>query len=69
MKRMGLILLLIGFGMIAYAFKPSDAMNPIMAHVHTGISTITVLWLLVGGSGATVVGVTMMFRCSGRLQK
>jgi len=69
MKRIGLILLIVGFGMIADAFIPSDHANPARSQAQIGFPSAHILSLLVVGSGATVFGVTMMFRSSGRLQK
>jgi hypothetical protein len=66
MKGLGLILLLIGVGIIAYAFNASDAVNSTvalaiarkLASLPGNVST----WLLIGGSGAVVVGMTMIFK-------
>ena len=66
MKGIGLILLFIGAGLIAYAFIPSDSVN---AAVHSALAQLTAnlpnnqaVWLLTGGSGAVVVGVMMIFK-------
>ena len=66
MKGIGLILLFLGVGIIAYAFNASDAINSAvavsiarMASCLPGNETI---WLLIGGSGAVVVGLTMVFK-------
>jgi hypothetical protein len=66
MKGIGLLLLFIGVGIIAYAFNASDSVNSAIA---SGIARIlaslpgkVTTWLLIGGSGAVVVGMTMIFK-------
>ena len=66
MKGIGLMLLFIGAGLIAYAFIPSDsvnsAMNSALAQLAASLPANRTVWLLIGGSGAVVVGMTMIFR-------
>ena len=66
MKGLGLILLFLGVGIIAYAFNASDAVDSAVA---TAIARLAAslpgnetIWLLIGGSGAVVVGITMIFK-------
>jgi hypothetical protein len=66
MKGMGLTLLFIGVGIIAYAFNASDAINTAVAsaiaQMATSLPGNETIWLLIGGSGAVVVGMTLIFK-------
>ncbi len=66
MKGIGLLLLFIGVGLIAYAFNASDsvnsAVNAAVAQAMANLPTGRAIWLLIGGSGAVVIGMTMIFR-------
>lgn len=70
MKGLGLLLLLIGIGLIAYAFMASDSLNTaVNAAINSTLSWLmaslppgNTLWLLVGGSGAAILGITLIFR-------
>jgi hypothetical protein len=66
MKGLGLILLFLGVGIIAYAFNASDAINSAVAstiaQVVASVPGNETIWLLLGGSGAVVVGTTMIFK-------
>jgi len=66
MKGMGLTLLFIGVGIIAYAFNASDAINSAVAsaiaRMVTRLPGNETIWLLIGGSGAVVVGMTLIFK-------
>ena len=66
MKGLGLILLFIGMGIIAYAFNASDSVNmavaSAVARAAASLPGKQTTWLLIGGSGAMVVGLTMLFK-------
>ncbi len=62
MKGIGLILLFVGVGLIAYAFNATEALNSAIAQVAASLPTNRTVWLLIGGSGAVVIGMTMIFR-------
>ena len=65
MKGMGLTLLFIGVGIIAYAFNASDAINTAVASaIAQTVSRLgnETIWLLIGGSGAAVIGLTLLFK-------
>lgn len=66
MKGIGLILLLIGVGLIAYAFSASDsvnsAVNSFLTQLAANLPSNRTVWLLIGGSGAVVLGMAMIFR-------
>ena len=66
MKAMGLTLLFIGVGIIAYAFNASDAINTAVAsaiaQMAASLPGNESIWLLIGGSGAVVVGMTLIFK-------
>jgi hypothetical protein len=68
MKGLGLILLFLGVGIIAYAFNASDAVNSAVAsaiaQVAASVPGNETIWLLLGGSGAVAVGMTMIFKRS-----
>ena len=66
MKGIGLLLLFIGVGIIAYAFNASDSLNAAIAsaigRMVASLADNRTLWLLIGGSGAVVVGMTMILK-------
>ena len=66
MKGIGLMLLFVGVGLIAYAFNATDtinsAVNSAIAQVAASLPTNRTAWLLIAGSGAVVLGMTMIFR-------
>ena len=66
MKGMGLILLFVGVGFIAYAFNATESVNLAVASaIARWIAHLPGnqnIWLLIGGSGAVVVGMTMIFK-------
>jgi hypothetical protein len=66
MKGMGLTLLFIGAGFIAYAFNATDATNSAVAsaiaQMAASLPGNETIWLLMGGSGAVVVGMTLIFK-------
>jgi len=66
MKGMGLILLLIGAGIITYAYNASDSFNlavaSAVARMMAALPGSQTTWLLIGGSGAVIVGLTMIFK-------
>jgi len=68
MKGMGLILLFVGVGIIAYAFNASDSLNlavaSAIARIAASLPGNQTIWLLIGGSGAAIVGMTMLFKRS-----
>jgi len=66
MKAIGLILLFVGVGTIAYAFNAPDslfaAVDAAIAQVVARLPGGETVWLLIAGSGAVVVGMTMLFK-------
>ena len=66
MKGLGLILLFLGVGIIAYAFNAPESLianvDSTIAQVVSRVPGNESLWLLIGGSGAVVVGMTMIFK-------
>ena len=66
MKGLGLILLFVGVGIIAYAFNAPESLvltvDSAIAQVVARVPGGETLWLLMGGSGAVVVGMTMLFK-------
>jgi hypothetical protein len=66
MKGLGLILLFLGVGIVAYAFNASEAINTAVAsaiaQVVARVPGNETIWLLLGGSGAMVVGMSMIFK-------
>jgi hypothetical protein len=73
MKGTGLLLLLLGAGLIAYTFNASDSVNSavnqaihsansVLSQIRTSLPPGNILWLLLGGSGAVVLGMTMIFK-------
>ena len=68
MKGFGLILLFIGVGFIAYAFNASDSINTaivtVIARMAASLPGKETSWLLIGGGGAVVAGMTMIFKRS-----
>jgi hypothetical protein len=66
MKGLGLILLFLGVGFIAYAFNASDSVDSAVAaaiaQTAANLPGNETTWLLLGGSGSVVVGITMIFK-------
>jgi hypothetical protein len=66
MKLIGLLLLFAGLGIIAYAFNASESINSAIAlavaRLLASIPGKETTWLLIGGSGAVVAGITMLFK-------
>ncbi len=66
MKGLGLILLFLGVGIIAYAFNASETINSdvalAIARLVSSLPGKETGWLLIGGSGAVVFGLMMIFR-------
>lgn len=66
MEGIGLLLLFIGVGIVAYAFNASDTLNSTVdaaiARMVSSLPGKETLWLLIGGSGAVVTGITMIFK-------
>ena len=66
MKGIGLILLFVGVGVIAYAFNASDAINTAVvsaiARMAASLPGKETSWLLISGSLAVIVGMTMIFK-------
>jgi len=66
MKGIGLVLLFAGVGIIAYAFNAPESLvvtvDSTIAQVVARVPGGETLWLLIGGSGAVVVGMTMLFK-------
>lgn len=66
MKGLGLIMLFLGVGIITYAFIASDTVNSdvalAIARLVASLPGKETGWLLIGGSGAVVFGLTMIFR-------
>ena len=73
MKGIGWTLLLAGAGLIAYAFCASDSMsstvssavnsaNSALSQILATLPPNRTLWLLLGGSGAVILGMAMIFK-------
>ena len=70
MKGIGLIMLFIGVGLIAYAFNASESINSainsvvnsVLAQLTASLPDHRTVWLLLSGSGAVVVGMMMIFK-------
>ena len=65
-KVIGIALLVVGLALIGYGFNAPDPAGPEVWHLFTRITTGKALWLLLGGSGAVVVGEAMIFHRSGK---
>ena len=70
MKGIGLIMLLLGVGLIIHALSASDslnsAVNSVLAKLAANLPFNRTVWLLIGGSGAVVLGMAMILRRSSR---
>lgn len=62
----GLALLVVGIFVIIYAFNASDSVSLDVPRAFAGAPTDKTLGLLLGGSAAVVVGVTLAVRSSGK---
>jgi len=61
-KGIGIALVVVGIVLVAYGFNASDSASSGISRFFTGAPTNKALWLLLGGSGSTVVGAVMAFR-------
>lgn len=61
-KGLGIALLVVGIGLIAYGLNASDSFTSGVSRAFTGAPTNKTLWLLLGGIASAIVGgVTMFF--------
>ena len=65
----GLALLVCGILMIIYVFNASGSVSPDVPPAFAGAPTPKTVGLLLGGSAAVVVGVTLAFRSPGKASK
>jgi len=65
-KAIGALLLVAGIALIVYGFDASDSVRADVPAVFSGAPALKTMWLLLGGSAASVVGVAMTFRGSGK---
>jgi hypothetical protein len=65
-RGIGLALLVLGILMIVYGFNASGSVIPDVPPAFTGAPTAKTVGLLLGGSAAVVVGVTLAIRGSGK---
>jgi hypothetical protein len=68
-RGMGLTLLILGVSMIIYGFNASGSVSPDVPPAFAGAPTPKTVGLLLGGSAAVVVGVTLAFRSPGKASK
>jgi hypothetical protein len=66
-KTIGMALLVVGVALILYGFNASDSVSSNVSRAFIGAPTDKTIWLLLGGSAAVVVGVTVTFRSSGKV--
>jgi|GEM_PF-5123582 hypothetical protein len=66
MKGIGMALLAVGMALIIYGFDAPDAVSSEVSRVIAGAPTEKTICLLLGGSAAAVVGVTLAVRSPGK---
>jgi hypothetical protein len=65
-KGIGMTLLAVGMALIIYGFNAPDAVSSEVSRVIVGAPTEKTMGLLLGGSAAAVIGVTLAVRSSGK---
>jgi len=63
-KLISLILLITGIVLVIYGIGASDSLSSSFSRFFTGSPTDKTMWLLIGGSVATVVGAAGLMRGS-----
>jgi len=63
-KGIGIALLVVGIALIGYGLNASDSVGSEVSRVVTGTPTDKSMWLLLGGTAATIVGAVTTFRGS-----
>ena len=63
-KIISLVLLVGGIGLIIYGISASDSIGSSFSRFFTGSPTDKAMWLLIGGSVASVVGLVGLLRGS-----
>lgn len=63
-KMISLVLLCGGIALIIYGINASDSLSSSFSRFFTGNPTDKTMWLLIGGTAATVVGLVGMLRGS-----
>ncbi len=63
-KIISLVLLVGGIALIVYGINASDSISSSFSRFFTGNPTDKTIWLLIGGTAATVVGLVGMLRGS-----
>ena len=65
-KIISLALLVVGVALMIVGIKATSSFSSDVARFFTGSPTDKAVWMLIGGIGATVVGLTMTLRSSKR---
>jgi hypothetical protein len=63
-KILSLVLLVGGIGLIIYGIDASDSISSSFSRFFTGSPTDKTMWLLIGGTAASVVGLVGLLRGS-----
>jgi hypothetical protein len=63
-KIISLVLLVGGIALIVYGINASDSISSSFSRFFTGNPTDKTIWLLIGGTAATVVGLVGLLRGS-----
>jgi hypothetical protein len=63
-KIISLVLLVGGIALIIYGINASDSISSSFSRFFTGNPTDKTIWLLIGGTAATVIGLVGMLRRS-----
>jgi len=63
-RTLSLVLLVGGIVLIVYGINASDSISSSFSRFFTGNPTDKTMWLLIGGTAATVVGLVGMLRGS-----
>ena len=63
-KTLSLVLLVGGIGLIIYGIDASDSISSSFSRFFTGSPTDMTMWLLIGGTAASVVGLYGVLRGS-----
>jgi hypothetical protein len=68
-RAIGLALLVVGIVLIVYGINASNSASSDVARTFTGTPTNKTMWLLIGGSGAAIIGAVLTFAGNGKGQK
>ncbi len=61
-KILAIVIVAIGITAIVYGLQASDSFSSDLSRFFTGSPTNKTIWLMLGGTGGTALGLVMLFR-------